>query len=178
MRAPSTQTRLLASPPVQLIAWASAAFFAYHFWNGAPVFWALVITVAFLLNVIRAHEQVQTYRAWKREWDAMSGIPPRPSRWPRVLGLLVLGAPLAFLFYDVGQHGGASAVLGVVILLVGLLGAACLMLKLVGRLMRRKAAKVMPVTICVNRSMFNKPDIASAYRGLPAHCRAILRHVQ
>ncbi len=178
MREPSTQTRLLASPPVQLTAWAFAAFFGYHFWHGAPVFWALVITVAFLLNVIRAHEQVQSYRAWKREWDAMSGIPPRPSRWPRVVGLLVLGAPLAFLFYDVGQHGGASAVLGVVILLVGLLVTVGLMLKLVGRLMRRKATKVMPVTICVNRSMFNKPDIASAYRGLPAHCRAILRHVQ
>ncbi len=178
MRAPSTQTRLLASPPVQLTAWASAGCFAYHFWNGAPVFWALVITVAFLLNVIRAHEQMQTYRAWKREWNAMSGTPPRPSRWPRVVGLLVLGAPLAFLFYDVGQHGGASAVLGVVILLVGLLVTVSLILKLVGRLMRRKAAKVMPVTICVNRSMFNKPDIASAYRGLPAHCRAILRHVK
>lgn len=175
MREPSTQTRILASAPVYWPSWAATAFFAYHFWNGAPVFWALVITVAFLLNVIRAHEQVQTYRAWKREWDAMSGIPPRPSRWPRVVGLLVLGAPLTFLFYDVGQHGGASAILGVVILLVGLLLALGLTLKLVGRLMRRKAAKVMPVKVCVNRSMFNKPDIAGAYRGLPAHCRAILR---
>lgn len=178
MRAPSTQTRILAFAPVQLVAWGSAAFFAYHFWQGAPVFWALVITVALLMNVIRAHEQVQSYRAWKREWDAMSDLPPRPSRWPRVVGLLVLGAPLAFLFYDVGQHGGASAILGVVLLFLGPLFILGLMVKLMGRWKRRKAAKLMPVTICVNRSMFNKPDIASAYRGLPAHCRAILRHVQ
>lgn len=175
MREPSTQTRVLASPLVFWSSLAATAFFGYHFLHGEPVFWALVITLCFSLNVIRAHEQVQTYRAWKREWDAMSGIPPRPSHWPRFAGLLVLGAPLVFLFYDVGQHGGASAIFGVVILLVGLLLAFGLMFKLAGRLMRRKAAKVMPVTICVNRSMFNKPDITSAYRGLPAHCRAILR---
>jgi hypothetical protein len=178
MREPSIQTRLLASPPVQLIAWGSAAFFGYHFFYGAPVFWALVVTVAFLMNVIRAHEQVQTYRGWKREWDAMSGLPPRPTRWPRLLGLSLVGAPLAFLFYDVGQHGGASAILGVILLFLGPLFVLGLMVKLMGRWKRRKAAKVMPVTICVNRSMFNKPDIASAYRGLPAYCRAILRDVQ
>jgi len=174
MRAPSTQTRSLALPPVQLTAWSSAAFFGYHFWHGEPVFWGLVITVAFLLNVIRAHEQVQAYRAWKREWDAMSGIPPRPSRWPLAAGL-VLGAPLALFLYYVGQHGGGSAIVGVVILFVGSLLAIGLTFKLLSRLTRRKAAKGMPVTVCIKRSMFAKPDIARAYRGLPAHCRAILR---
>jgi hypothetical protein len=177
MRAPSIQTRLLASPPVQLIAWGSAAFFGYHFFYGAPVFWALVVVVAFLMNVIRAHEQVQTYRAWKREWDGMSGLPPRPTRWPRLLGLALVGAPLAFLFYDVGQHGGASAILGVVLLVIIPLLGIGLALKLIRGMMRRKAAKVMPVTICVSRSMFIKPDIARAYRDLPAYCRAILRTV-
>ena len=119
MRAPSTQTRILAFAPIQLCAWASALFFGYHYFHGAPVFWPVVITVAFLLNVIRAHEQVQAYKAWKREWDAMSGIPPRLTRWPRVVGLALVGVPLIFLFYDVGQHGGASALLGVVLLFTG-----------------------------------------------------------
>jgi hypothetical protein len=177
MRAPSTQTRILAFAPIQLCAWAFALFFGYHYFHGEPVFWPVVITVAFLLNVIRAHEQVQTYRAWKREWDAMSGVPTRPTRWPRLLGLALVGAPLAFLFYDVGQHGGASAILGVVLLVIIPLLGIGLALKLIRGMMRRKAAKVMPVTICVSRSMFNKPDIARAYRDLPAYCRAILRTV-
>ena len=177
MRAPSNQTRILAFVPIQLCAWASALFFGYHYFHGAPVFWALVITVAFLLNVIRAHEQVQTYRAWKREWDAMSGVPTRPTRWPRLLGLALVGAPLAFLFYDVGQHGGAPAILGVALLVIIPLLGIGLALKLIRGMMRRKAAKVMPVTVCVNRSMLPKPDIARAYRDLPAYCRAILRTV-
>lgn len=177
MREPSLQGRILASPPVQLIAWASTGFFGYHFWQGAPIFWALVVVVAFQLNVIRAHEQVQTYRAWKREWDAMSGIPTSPTRWPRIVGLALVGTPLAFLFYDVGQHGGASAILGVALLfIIPLLGLG-LGFKLIRGMMRRKAAKVMPVTICVKRSWLPVPDIASAYRGLPAYCRAILRTV-
>ncbi len=175
MKAPSLQSRILASLPIQLAAWSSTAFFGYHFWYGAPVFWALVVVVAFQLNVIRAHEQVQTYRAWKREWDAMSGIPTRPTRWPRMVGLALVGAPFAFLFYDVGQHGGASAILGVILLFLGPLLGLGLGFKLIRGMMRRKAAKVMPVTICVKRSWLTVPDIASAYRGLPVYCRAILR---
>ena len=177
MRAPSTQTRILAFAPIQFCAWASALFFGYHYFYGAPVFWPMVITVAFLLNVIRAHEQVQAYKAWKREWDAMSGIPPRPTRWPRLVGLALVGVALTFLFYDVGQYGSASALLGVVLLFIIPLLVIGLVLKLIRGMMRRKAAKVMPVTVCVSRSMFNKPDIARAYRDLPAYCRAILRTV-
>lgn len=174
MRAPSTQSRILASPPILLTAWASTAFFGYHLLRGAPVFWALVIVVAFLMNAIRAHEQVQTYKAWKREWDAMSGVPVRPKRRPNFL-VVALGAPFLYLFYDVGQHGGASALLGVVLLFIIPLLAIGLAFKLIGRMMRRKAAKAMPVTVCVSRTMLPKPDIARAYRDLPAHCRAILR---
>lgn len=128
MRAPSTQTRILAFAPIQLCAWASALFFGYHYFYGAPVFWPAVITVA-------------------------------------------------FLFYDVGQHGGASALLGVVLLFIIPLLVIGLVLKLIGRVMRRKAAKAMPVTVCVSRSLLPAPDMKRAYRDLPAHCRAILRTV-
>jgi hypothetical protein len=174
MRAPSIQSRILAFAPIQLCAWASAAFFGYNFWHGEPVFWPLVITVAFLLNVIRAHEQVQTYRAWKREWDAMSGVPPRVKRGPNLMGV-ALGVPFLFLLYYVGQRGGVSAILGVIILTTGSLLAVGLVLKLTAKLTRRKASKVLPVTVCVSRAWLSAPDIKRAYRDLPAHCRAILR---
>ena len=174
MRAPSIQSRILASPPIQLIAWGSTAFFGYHFWHGEPVFWATVITVAFLMNVIRAHEQVQTYRVWKRQWDAMSGVPPRAKGRPNFL-VVALCAPFLLFLYYVWQHGGASALLGVAILIIGPLLAIGLTLKLIRRAMRRKAAKIMPVTICFNRSWLPDANMKRAYRGLPAYCRAILR---
>lgn len=175
MREPSTQTRILASAPVYLTSWAVTVFFGYHFWRGEPVFWALVVVICFLLKVIQADEQVRAYKAWKREWDAMAGIPTRPTRWPRIVGLALVGLPLGFLFYDVGQHGGASAILGVALLFIIPLVAIGLALKLIRGMMRRKAVKVVPVTICVKRSLAPAPTIKRAYRGLPVHCRAILR---
>lgn len=174
MRSPSTQARILAFAPIQLVAWGSALFFGYHFFNGEPVFWPLVITVTFLLNVVRADEQVQACRSWKRQWDAMAGIPPRAKGRPNFL-VVMLGAPFIYLLYHVGQQGGASALLGVALLIIGPLLVIGLALKLIGRMIRRKAAKVMPVSVCVNRSWLPAPDITRAYRGLPAYCRAILR---
>lgn len=174
MRAPSIQSRLLASQPVQLTAWGSTAFFGYHFLHGEPVFWATVIVVAFLMNVMRADDQVQAYKAWKREWDAMSGIPPRAKGRPNFLVVALVAPSLLFLYYF-WQHGGASALIGVAILIIGPLLVIGLGFKLIRRAMRRKAAKIMPVTICVKRSWLPVPDLIRAYRGLPAYCRAILR---
>lgn len=174
MRAPSIQSRILASPPVQLTAWVSTAFFGYHFLRGEPVFWATVIVVAFLMNVIRADEQVQAYKAWKREWDAMSGIPPRAKGRPNFLVVALVAPSLLFLYY-VWQHGGASALIGVSALTIAPLLVISLTLKLIRRAMRRKAAKIMPVTICVKRSWLPVPDIAGAYRQLPEHCHQVMR---
>ena len=174
MRQPSIQTRILACAPVYLTSWAVTVFFGYHFWQGEPVFWGLVIVICFLLKVIKADEQVRAYKAWKREWDTMAGVLARPKRWSRFVGL-ALAVPIAFLLYDVGQHGGVSATLGVVVLIIGPALIIGLVFKLIGGLMRRKAAKVMPVTVCVSRSLAPAPTIKRAYRGLPAHCRAIAR---
>ena len=109
MRQPRLQTRILASGPVYLSAWASTLFFGYHFWNGEPVFWALVITVSFLLNVMRADEQVQAYRTWKRAWDAMGDGPLLSQRGGRVgravVGLALIAALIVFLSSDLPPAG-------------------------------------------------------------------------
>jgi hypothetical protein len=178
MRPPSTQTHVLGSPPICLIAVGFVAFFAYYHWQGEPAFLPLAISIAFLLSVKRAHEKVQVYRTWKREWDAMSGVPLRPTRWARMVALLVFSVPLGLLFYSVWQYGGASALSGLGFLIIGPVIVIGFALKLLSKLLRRKNAKLMPVTICASRSILAKPSIALAYRHLPVHCRAILRDVR
>lgn len=174
MREPSTQTRILASPPVFFGSWAFVLWLTYIWWQGAPIVLGLGIAIAFLMRVMQADEQVRAWKAWKREWDAMSALPPRPRRWPTLVGM-ALGVPFTSLLFYAGQHGGAQAIIGVILVIVGPLLVIGLALKTLGWAMRRRPAQTVTVTVCVRRPLLPVPSIESAYRGLPDHCRAIMR---
>lgn len=174
MKEPAAQTRLLASPPVFYGTWASTLWLGYQ-WTQHPDAWPLAVGAGFFLAaVMKADEQVRAWKAWKREWDAMAGTPPPPRRWPTYVGM-ALGVPFTALLFYAGQHGGASAIVGVILVIVGPLLGLGLMLKLIGWLLGLRSAKVMPVTICVSRPLLPLPDMATAYEGLPPHCQQLLR---
>jgi hypothetical protein len=175
MRQPPLQTRILASAPVNLSAWASALFFGYHFWNGEPVFWALVITVSLLLNVMRADEQVQAYRTWKRAWDAMGDDPLPSGRGGRV-GRTLVGLTLiaAFVWYLASQTGRPGYDLALGWLVLG--GVAMLVVAILAKwrkVRRARPIKATVVTVVVKGPVLRVPTLAEAYRALPEHCMRI-----
>jgi hypothetical protein len=71
MKEPSLKTKLLGSSPVVLLVWAIGALVGYG-WLQDGSFWLLGVVAILAIGVVmRAHEQVRTWRQWKREWDAM-----------------------------------------------------------------------------------------------------------
>lgn len=175
MRPPRLQTRILASGPVYVSAWASALFFGYHFWNGEPVFWALVITVSFLLNVMRADEQVQAYRTWKRAWDAMGDGPLLSQRGGRVgravVGLALVAALIVYLSSHTDRPGydlalGWLVLGGIAMLVVAILAKW-------RKVRRARPIKTTVVTVVVKGPALRVPTLAEAYRALPEHCMRI-----
>jgi hypothetical protein len=176
MREPSTQTRLLASPPVFYGAWGLALWLGYQ-WTLDTGIWPLFLMLAFpMAGIMNAEREVKAYKRWKREWDAMAGAPPRPKQWPLVVGVII-GIPILIGLANVGQHQGTQAVIGVLMVTLGPLLLLALLLKLWGRVLRtfrRRADKVQPVAICISRPLLPVPTLRDAYHSLPAHCALVL----
>jgi hypothetical protein len=71
VREPSLKTKLLGSTRVVLLVWAIGALVGYG-WLQDGSLWPLGVAAILAIGVVmRAHEQVRTWRQWKRQWDAM-----------------------------------------------------------------------------------------------------------
>jgi hypothetical protein len=71
MREPSLQTKLLGSAPVVLLVWAIGALIGFGWLQDGSLWLFGVGAILAISTVMRAHEQVRTWRQWQREWDAM-----------------------------------------------------------------------------------------------------------
>lgn len=177
MREPELRARFLASPPIFFGSWALALWMGYQ-WTQHHEAWPLLIPVGLLLAaVMKADEQMRAYKNFKREWDAMAGVPPPRKNWPHFLGI-ILGLILLAVLGGVAQEGGSQAVIGVLILLA----APLLFFAVLARLWRwfrhrrrAKSAQVEPVTVCVTRPLMPVPSLRDAYHGLPDHCHMLMR---
>ena len=80
MREPSLQTKILGSAPMVLLVWAIGALIGYGWLQDGSLWLLGVGAIIAISTVMRAHEQVRTWRQWQREWDAMGEPPPRTRR--------------------------------------------------------------------------------------------------
>ena len=174
MREPSIQTKLLASPPVFFGSWALAALSVYG-WSQHPDSWPMPIWFGLLVTaVMKADEQVRAYKAWRREWDAMAGLPPPRRKWPQLVGAL-LALPLLSLLLDAHQHGGGQEVAGVLLLLIAPIVVIAGLVRLwrwVHRRARRRARDQYARIAC-KRPLLPVPPLVAAYHALPPYCQQL-----
>ena len=71
MKEPPLQTKILGSAPMVLLVWAIGALIGYGWLHDGSLWLFGVSAIIAVSTVMRAHEQVRTWRQWKREWDAM-----------------------------------------------------------------------------------------------------------
>lgn len=176
MREPPFQSKFLASPPIFLGLWG-LTFWSVWQWTRHEDAWPIAVSFGLLaIAATNAEEQVRRYRNWKREWDAISGVPPRPRKWPVYLGML-LGVPVFAALVSVGQREGALAVAVVVASPLALMAVIGLALIGIGKLMQRstRARKVVPVRVAVRRALVRVPSLDAAYRNLPPYCQTLLK---
>jgi hypothetical protein len=178
MREPSPQIRLLASPPVFYGSWGLAIWLLYHGSQDNSIWLLLIMTAVVMTPIMKADQQVKAYKAWKRDWDAMSGTPARrPMHWSTWAGM-ALGVPLVALLCSAGQQGGTQAVLGVILLLTAPLAVFGLLAKLFRWLRHRQRVRdsqVRPVAVCVTQPLYPAISLRDAYHGLPDHCLRVMR---
>lgn len=181
MKAPASQTRILASAPVFFGSWGFGIWSLYQLsqHDGA---WPIVVAAGLsVAAVMKADAEVKAHANWVRDWDAMAGAPP-PHRSVRhtiefIVGVLI-ALPLISLLLYAGQHGGSQAVTGVFLVLGGpILGLAGLVQ--LWRWVRRGRAKrtgwVQPVTIAIKHPLLPVPSLKGAYQTLPPYCQQLLR---
>jgi hypothetical protein len=141
----------------------------------------LFVAVAALVVVMRSckdFDHCQRYRLWRRQCDAMAGIPPprRASLKWFLLGILLSAAgSVAYYRNEVPlwawQDGEVSlAGLALVLLLYLMVRAIW------GRLRRKRSKPHGPVTIARVKRPARLPSLQSAYGALPAYCRELLNH--
>jgi hypothetical protein len=180
MNKPPLKTRMLGNPIVGLSVYGIGGFILYQ-WTQDSSLWPAGVAAAFAISAtIRAGEQADAYRNWKRAWDAM-GDDPLPSgrggRAARVLvGVAMIAALIAFLLDHRNQHAYRLA-LGWLVMV----GGGGLLALLVARLFRArpkratKASKISVVTVAIARPILAVPDMRQCYRQLPEHCHRLMQ---
>ena len=163
MMRPPLSIRMLGHPAVVLPVMGLGLFGCYHFVQDVQVWPAAVVLGLTMAKVMHAHERVEAYRRWKRQWDSFDGQGPRSGaprhKYPRTtLFLLALTGLIAL-----GYAEGAPVAMG----LAMLLGMPVLTFALIAKVWRwsrrnRKSPKPMAVTVCVTKPFMPVPDMNAA----------------
>jgi hypothetical protein len=180
MNKPPLKTRMLGNAVIGLSVYGIGGFILYQ-WTQDSSIWPLGVAAVFAISAtMRAGEQADAYRNWKRAWDAMSDDPlpsGRGGRAARVfVGVAMIAALLLFLLGHSDQQAYALALGWLVVV-----GGGALVALLVRRLFRSrprraaKAAKNSVVTVAIARPIFAVPDMLQSYRQLPEHCHLLMR---
>ena len=180
MNTPSLKTRFFGHPLVALPTYGLGGFILYQ-WAQDGSLWPLGVGALCAISAtLRAGEQADAYRNWKRAWDAMGDDPLPSGRGTRavhfIIGVALIGA---LAFYLLSQRGQADYQLALGwMVLVGGAGLAALFIKWALRLLRNrqpKPAKTQPVTVAIARPLLAVPDMRQCYRQLPEHCHRLLQ---
>lgn len=176
MKTPSIQTQILGHPligfPVALAS-LGGLYLATQLGGGGIL--VGVISAGMLVSSARASQQMQAYRAWKLEWDAMGAAPsPRArSGWGiGVLAVMLVGVVwgLAVMVDPDGMGKLLSVIAALCPLGIAVLGLALLARWLLRR--RRRDRGAVPVAV-IARPIHPIPSVSAAYAALPEYCRVL-----
>jgi hypothetical protein len=182
MKRPSLRAYVLGNPAVVIGLWIGTAVLTYKCFhdNVLSPLPAILVGLA-SLTASRDCAQLTKYHRWKREWDAMSGVPPKPPLLSRAPGLGLVMAILAWsgVAVFVGEHqdepdyrvaaGWFWIATGVIILVLLFRGLRWLAAQ------RRRSSPERPVDVTVLVGMPSEsPTPAQAMAAIPEYCRRLL----
>lgn len=179
MREPTLQTRMLGHPVVVLPMTGVTLFMLYGCALSLEAVPFALISIALLTRVMAANRAMTDYKAWRREWEAMSDLPPPSRVHGRVKLLVALAIPAFFMAHEAGYLAiGYRDLTAGVPWLAGLALVAATAfaihraLSRVSRRLRGKS-KALTVTSCITRPL-PVPSLRAAYRALPSHCHVAM----
>lgn len=124
------------------------------------------------------YSKLESYDLWKREWDSMSGAPPKRPLIAR--GSLAQVAAMAILFavvmlLAIAGAGAHYSGLRTIWLVLGELALAGLFVLRLARHRKSKAkpTKAQVVSVCL-AVPYQSIDLSQSYRALPDYCRQLL----
>jgi membrane protein YdbS with pleckstrin-like domain len=181
MNRPSLFTYAIGNPLSALVLGGASVLLLWRWWHGTVANLAAIIAAVVLWSTLQAVDRLFRYQSWKRQWDAMAGIPPRRSligrvaRLPGVRWLLLLGIWFAMANYA-RQHPEDD-----VIALPVLVGLPALMVLVVLyrliRWQRRRTARrrvLAPVALVLKRPR-GSPTREAATQALPDYCKPLVK---
>lgn len=138
---------------------------------------AAAIAAGVMAGACKAWREVQAYKAWQREWNALAGTPQvkRKGNWPALAWVFLLALVVIEPVPDPTFRG--------LIVLAFLLMTLVLVIKLVWKIARRfrgvrasaapKRDHVVQVCLPVARS---SPSLSQVTAALPGYCKQLLRN--
>jgi hypothetical protein len=180
MRRPGLLTYLFGNSLVALVAMLFAIFVVYQWWfNGAPGLLALV--VCFVAGgAAQANERLDSYFAWKRDWEAMAGERPTAGRAfvshraCRVAAGLFAWAVYAILTYRVSGDPDMQFAVYWFYLVTAVMGVGVAVEWRRKHPRRRKPKELSAVALCADAKAKSQP-LAKAFAALPDYCGTLLR---
>lgn len=170
MRPPGAITALIGHPAVALPIFLGAVAVGYYWLAGELTGWAAFGAVVLATWTAKASDQVNKYRAFKREWDAMSGGSVA-RRTLRIGGLRYVFGIAAWLFMALlaidASSDPAIAWVGWLFWLVS--GLAVLSLIATPRRRGKRGS-----TVAVLVKIGDSPSVAEAANSLPGYCRTLI----
>lgn len=156
----------------------------YQAWQGAGSWVVAIVMIVILGSAMNAAHRIDSYRTWKRDWDAMGGGPPPGVTLPRLPGLRVAGGLIIWAIFAIGAVKVAAdpgMQLPVALFWLG-------SLLLAGRgfyvLARRNqvavntttATRDTAVAICLPLPR-QSPTVNEAMQALPEYCAQVMRGI-
>jgi hypothetical protein len=182
MRRPGALVFLFGNPLSAFALLCAACYCGYAWWTGQMQTLPALVVVLAACYAFRASDQYQSYRDWKREWEAMEGHVPSQ----RLARIFRRGGPLhifaAVCAWSVGavlilakqdqpfwQIPAASFWLATALMVVVAIYRA------IRRSRARRAPKIqdVPVTVCLSVPRWS-PEAKRAFGDLPEYCKSIL----
>lgn len=183
MRRPGALVFLFGNPLIAFALLCAACYCGYAWWTGQMQTLPALVVVLAACYAFRASDQYQSYRQWKREWDAMEGRAPSQ----RLVRTFRRGGPLHIFV-------GICAWCVCAVLILGKqnqpfwqvpaasfwLATALMILVAIYRAVRRsrarRAPKIRDVPVSVCLSVPHRSTAAEkAFSDLPEYCREVLR---
>ncbi len=173
MTRPSLLTYLFGNPVSALALGLAALWLGYQALTGGASWLVALGAIAVAVYAGKAFDQVEKYRLWKREWDAMSGQPSAGFALGRVPGLRFAAGMALWclgLYFVVTLDDTPGVALG---RLLFWLGTAVMVVGMIYRLVSRSRPKrraeraMVSVSLPISR---NSPARQQAYASLPVYC--------
>lgn len=178
MKRPGAIVYLFGNPFSGLALFGATIFFGYRWWIGeASPYLAFGFFFA-TAYASKASDQLNSYRLWKREWNAMGGSAALDRLFARahslrmVVGFALWGA-FAYGVYLVSADPAARIPVALFVL-----GTAILVTSGIYRLVKRRRSHAkpfrdVPVAVCLPVPQHSS-TIGQAFSALPAYCMQTL----